>query len=122
MTAADRARMLISRKFPEIVSRVEVCPTAADSTRSEVADIALCLARLNATSVLVVTSDFHTRRAISILRSALPQYHWSVAAARDKNVFRTDWWRDRTSVLTYISEWEKLAWWEAIERWYTVGS
>jgi uncharacterized SAM-binding protein YcdF (DUF218 family) len=113
---SDRIQAVLLRKFPDLVNQVQICPTLADSTLSEAADIAVCLQRLNAKSVLLVTSDFHTRRAFSILRHALPQYHWSVAAAPDE-VFQVNWWRDRRSVLTNLSEWEKLVWWEVVERW-----
>ncbi len=36
-----------------------------------------CLSKLNAKRVLIVTSDYHTRRALSIFSELLPQYEWS---------------------------------------------
>jgi hypothetical protein len=40
-----------------------------------------CLQSLGAHRVLLVTSDYHTRRALMIFRHRLPQYQFSVAAA-----------------------------------------
>ena len=68
-------------------------------------------------SVLLVTSDFHTRRALSIFKSRLPNYRWSVAACRDDSVFQPDWWRRREWAKTAFMEWTKLIWWEAVDRW-----
>src|SRR5579863_10499226 len=62
-------------------SDIEVCPTTADSTYAEAADVQRCLKGIRATSAIIVTSDFHTRRAFSTFRRRLPQYRWSVAAS-----------------------------------------
>ena len=57
---ADMAGDFLNRNFPGLV---EVCPTNQDSTFGEAADVKRCLEGLNIYSVLIVTSDFHTRRA-----------------------------------------------------------
>jgi uncharacterized SAM-binding protein YcdF (DUF218 family) len=67
--------------------------------------------------VLLVTSDFHTRRAFSIVRSRLPQYHWSVAAVSDPTIFGQPWWHNREWAKTALYEWEKLVWWRCFESW-----
>ena len=78
VTEADLAAAFIERVTPGMA---EVCPITADSTFAETDDVGPCLTRLQAKSVLIVTSDYHTRRALSIFRKRLPQYHWSIAAA-----------------------------------------
>jgi uncharacterized SAM-binding protein YcdF (DUF218 family) len=90
-----------------------------DSTAQEASDIRACLAQLHPApqSVLLVTSDYHTRRALSILRSRLPHYHWSAAAVRDASKFGEPWWHNREWAKTYVYEWEKLIWWKFFESW-----
>ena len=68
--------------------------------------------------VLLVTSDYHSRRALSVLRQELPQYHWSIAAVHDSSVFLAEhWWQRREWAKTALMEWMKLVWWEAVDRW-----
>jgi hypothetical protein len=45
--------------------------------------------------VLLVTSDFHTRRTLSTFKRLCPQYEFSVAAALDEREFGTAWWERR---------------------------
>jgi hypothetical protein len=47
----------------------------------------------------------------------LPQYHWSVAAARDPRFFGTHWWHRREWAKITFNEWLKVIWWNAIDRW-----
>jgi uncharacterized SAM-binding protein YcdF (DUF218 family) len=94
-----------------------VCPTVQDSTFGEAADVNRCLARLNLSSVLIVTSNFHTRRALGIFQKRLPQYHWSVAAASAPYHYADQWWKHRAWAKTVLDEWEKFAWWELVDQW-----
>jgi len=48
--------------------QVRVCPTQGDSTDEEAQYVAQCLHTNQIRSVLLVTSDFHTRRALSIFK------------------------------------------------------
>ena len=68
--------------LPE-ADRVSVCPIVGFSTNAEADDVSRCLQPLGAHRVLIVTSEFHTRRALMIFRHRLPQYQFSAAAARD---------------------------------------
>jgi len=43
----------------------------------------------------IVTSAYHTRRALAIFRPRLLQYELSVAAACDETAYGTDCWRHR---------------------------
>lgn len=98
--------------------RVSVCPIAAFSTDAEAEDAARCLQPLNAHRVLIVTSEYHTRRALLIFQKRLPQYQFSVAAARNPASFGEAWWSHREWAKTTIDEWQKLFWWEVVDRWH----
>ncbi|HLB86683.1 MAG TPA: YdcF family protein, partial [Terriglobales bacterium] len=45
---------------------ITICPIYGLSTREEAREAAICLDRVGGRSVLLVTSDYHTRRALSI--------------------------------------------------------
>jgi uncharacterized SAM-binding protein YcdF (DUF218 family) len=96
---------------------IEVCPTMADSTFAEVADVRRCTKRFGASSAIIVTSDFHTRRALEIFRKRLPQYEWSVAASSAPANAAEQYWKHRWWAKTVIDEWEKYLWWELVDRW-----
>ena len=110
----DLATEFLNRTSPPLA---EVCPTVQDSTFGEAADVKRCLARLNIPSVLIVTSDFHTRMALSIFQKRLPQYRWSVAAASAPYHDANQWWKHRAWAKTVLDEWQQLAWWELVDRW-----
>jgi len=101
---------------PEAKS-IAVCGVASHSTVAETADVDRCLQPLQAHRVLLVTSDYHTRRALAIFSRRLPQYQWSVAAARNPAQFGDAWWTEREWAKVTFDEWTKFAWWEAIDRW-----
>ncbi len=96
---------------------VTVCPTHGLSTRDESLDAAKCLDSESGSRILIVTSDFHTRRALSIFRHEVPGKSFSVAAARDSTQFGTRWWAHRQWAKTCIDEWLRMLWWNGIERW-----
>jgi hypothetical protein len=96
---------------------VSVCPIDGLSTQEESKDAEKCLAREGGKSVLIVTSDFHTRRALSVFRRELPKHDYSVAAARNQQQFGARWWTHRQWAKVFVDEWLRLIWWEAIDRW-----
>ena len=95
---------------------VQVCPTLHDSTFGEAEDVKRCLERLNISSVLLVTGDFHTRVAVSIFRKRLPQYRWSVAASSAPYHDADQWWQHRAWAKTVLDEWNQYVWWQLIDR------
>jgi DUF218 domain len=99
---------------PDLVS---ICPIEGLSTKEESKDAGKCLQRKGAQTVLIVTSDFHTHRALAIFRHELPSYRFSVAAARSEEGFGAKWWTHRQWAKTFFDEWLRLVWWSAIERW-----
>ena len=97
---------------------VSVCPIVGLSTKAETEDVEKCLTRMNAGTVLIVTSEFHTRRALDIFRKELPRRTFSVAAAYDSAQFGTHWWTHRQWAKTVVDEWLRLLWWSAVDRWH----
>jgi uncharacterized SAM-binding protein YcdF (DUF218 family) len=96
---------------------ISICPIAGLSTRDESHDVEKCLSTQPSSKVLIVTSDFHTRRSLSIFRHELLSKSFSVAAARDSTQFGVRWWTHRQWAKTCFDEWLRLFWWSAIERW-----
>lgn len=116
-TPVDYAEAFLKQDAGDMSDKVSVCPFEEDSTLTETGFVAKCLEPLHARSVLLVTSDFHTARALSVFRHRLPQYHWSVAAAHDLRVFGTHWWQQREWAKTMFEEWLKVVWWNVVDRW-----
>jgi hypothetical protein len=96
---------------------ISICPIEGLSTRDESTDAAKCMAREGGNRVLIVTSDYHTRRALSIFRHEVPGHEYSVAAARDEAEFGVRWWSHRQWAKTCVNEWVRLIWWNVIDRW-----
>src|SRR6202035_4250051 len=76
-------------------SMVSICPIRGLSTRDEAKDAERCLARGDNETVLIVTSDFHSRRALSIFQREIPGRSYSVASSRDEEQFGARWWTHR---------------------------
>jgi uncharacterized SAM-binding protein YcdF (DUF218 family) len=114
---AEIARRFIATLPPDEASRADVCQTDARSTKEEAHAAEPCLRQTHAGKVLIVTSDFHTRRAITIFRHELPQLQFSAAAARDAATFGSPWWRHREWAKQFLDETLKLGWFEVVDRW-----
>lgn len=116
-TPAALGQQFIQSSAGAMVKKVSMCPITGDSTFEEAVHVGACLRPTGTRSVLLVTSDYHTRRALQILRHRLPQYQWSVAAAYDSYDFGLNWWQHREWAKTALLEWTKLLWWEVVDRW-----
>jgi hypothetical protein len=101
--------------LPE-AAEVQVCPIAGLSTRDEAHDAEKCLGTDGA-RVLIVTSDYHTRRALSIFRHEVRGKSFSVAAAHEDAEFGVRWWTHREWAKTCLYEWMRLTWWNVVDRW-----
>jgi hypothetical protein len=115
----DRNQAEIARAYVNALphaSSITVCPIYGQSTKDEAHDVARCLPGVSGRRVLLVTSDFHTRRALSIFSRELPA-DYSVAAVFDEREFGVQWWRHREWAKVNFEEWSKLIWWELIDRW-----
>lgn len=97
---------------------ISVCRIYGRSTKAEALEAAACAERLGIRTVLLVTSDYHTRRALSTFKRELPGMAFSIAAAYDSIEFGTQWWRHREWAKTTLYEWMRLGWWVLIDRWF----
>ena len=94
---------------------MSVCPIVGLSTRDESRDAEKCVP--GSKRVLLVTSDFHTRRALSVFRKEDPSHEYAIAAARDEAQFGERWWSHRQWAKTCVDEWMRLIWWNLVDRW-----
>jgi len=115
-TQLDLAQKYV-QSLPQAAA-VSLCPIVGLSTKAETQDVEKCLTRMNAGTVLIVTSEFHTRRALSIFRRELPRRTFSVAAAHDDAQFGTHWWTHRQWAKTAVDEWLRLLWWNVVDQWH----
>ena len=104
------------RQLPQQWS-VSICPIVGLSTKAEARDVAQCLKQWNVHSVLLVTSDYHTRRALSIFKHELGGRRCWAASATDPQQFGINWWQRRQWAKLNFGEWLRLMWWEAVDRW-----
>jgi hypothetical protein len=116
-TPAEYAEAFLQQDARELAGQVSVCSFEEDSTLTETGYVGQCLGPFHPARVLLVTSDWHTARSLSVFQHKLPEYRWSVAAAHDPRLFGTSWWRHREWAKTAFQEWLKVIWWNAIDRW-----
>ena len=105
------------QRLPQAAS-ISICPIWGLSTRAEAHDVANCLANQPVQRVLIVTSDFHTRRSLSTFRHEVHGQTFSIGAAHDPTQFGTRWWTHRQWAKTFFDEWIRLFWWSVVERWH----
>ncbi len=110
----DLAQAFVERTTP---GQSAVCPLSQSSTYDEALYIMYCLQGTDVKKVLVVTSAYHTRRALSILQKRLPQYQFSIYAASDPYFFGEKWWQTREWAKTTYGEWQKYLWWLFVDHW-----
>jgi uncharacterized SAM-binding protein YcdF (DUF218 family) len=79
----------------------------ARSTQEEARDAVARLRQLGVHKVLLVTSDYHTRRAGRIFRTAAPDLQFVVVAAPDVSFTPGGWWHSRQGEKTAFIEWLK---------------
>lgn len=79
----------------------------AFSTMEEAHDAAPLLRGMGVKQVLLVTSDFHTRRAGKIFRAAMPDLVFDVVGSADAHFTPQGWWKDREGRKTFVIEWMK---------------
>ena len=95
----------VKRGFPE--SYFLHFENRAHSTQDEAQAIVPELHRLGAKTILLVTSDFHTRRATKIFRRAAPDLTFYPVAAPDPYFTPDAWWQNREGRKTFVIEWMK---------------
>lgn len=113
------ARRFLERQFgSDLAQRVDFCDAGpdVDSTRQEAEAINLCIREHGWTSVVVVTSNYHTRRAgiiwRKVMQKANPALQISVYGVTDPEFQADGWWRKRLWAKTWLMESTKLVWTE----------
>jgi uncharacterized SAM-binding protein YcdF (DUF218 family) len=107
------AHDLIERGVPR--EKIVAFPQDADNTREEAESLLKLLREKNWKSVIVVTSNYHTRRAKYIFTKVFAhQAAVRVASARDGDFDPAHWYEHRKSVTRFVHEvaGQFLAWWE----------
>jgi uncharacterized SAM-binding protein YcdF (DUF218 family) len=77
------------------------------STRDEALVAGPILRQLQVHTALLVTSDFHTRRAGDVFRGVTPDISYIVVGAPDEYFSAGGWWRDREARKITLLEWTK---------------
>ena len=109
------ARDYMQRTYgSELSSRVDFCETGAEvnSTRQEAEAVSACILDKRWHSIVIVTSNYHTRRAGMIWRKVThphPELHVWIEGVPDPE-FQLPWWRHRQSAKVWVMESWKLAW------------
>jgi uncharacterized SAM-binding protein YcdF (DUF218 family) len=119
----DLLRRYVDKTYgPEIAQKVVLCEVSneVDSTAEEAAALRGCLVAHGWRSVIVVTSNYHTRRAQMIWRAAVakmePPFAISVQGVSDGDFEPQGWWRTRRYAKSWLLELTKLTWTCLFER------
>jgi uncharacterized SAM-binding protein YcdF (DUF218 family) len=113
------ARSYLEKNYgSEAASKVDFCETGLDvnSTEEEARVLDDCVRQHSLQSIVVVTSDYHTRRAGMIWRRTLqqqdPAMHLSIYGVDDPEFQERGWWSKRLYAKTWLLEVTKLIWTE----------
>lgn len=114
---APLASAYISRTYDSsVANRTDFCETGfeVDSTEQEAKRLIRCAEEHSWGSIIVVTSDYHTRRAGVIwkrtLRAQNSRIHFYIHGVADPEFHAIGWWHDRLSAKTWLLESTKLLW------------
>jgi uncharacterized SAM-binding protein YcdF (DUF218 family) len=87
------------------------CPVRlkAKSTIEEAIELRPLFKRLRARRIILVTTNYHSRRAAVTFRLYLPDVHFLSVAAPDETFDPASWWKTERGRRIVLSEYEKLA-------------
>ena len=91
-----------ARLFQQVLTRPDVT-----STRSEAVFFRSYLKEHGFADILIVTSNFHTKRAAYLYHSEIPWLRFAVIAAPDPSFTPDGWWKSREGQKTFLTEWLK---------------
>ena len=90
-------------------------PNESDSTRSETVLLGKYLKANGIYRIILVTSNYHTRRAALLMRRQNPWLQVGVVPAPDPFFTPDGWWKSRNGEKTFLLEWLKtIATWLGI--------
>lgn len=78
-----------------------------NSTRKEAIFFDQYCKEHNLRKILLVTSNYHTKRAAKLMRAASPRLDVIVVAASDPFFTPSTWWKTRNGEKTFLYEWLK---------------
>lgn len=93
--------------YPRSFFRALFLPEGVDSTSTEARYVGSQLKRDGIKSTLLVTSNYHTRRAARFMRAANPWLKVIVIGAPDPYFSPEGWWKTRNGKKTFLLEWTK---------------
>jgi len=112
----DLARNFLLTRLPP--SQSSICTFRGDSTLIEAHAARECLRQTAGVhKVLLVTHDFHSRRALMTFRQAAPEYEFHVSSVRDPYLYRPHWWHTRENTKYFVISMTKMLWYLLVERW-----
>lgn len=114
---ADLARRFVAQLEPDVARRITVLNITSQCTWQEAAEVAEVLPQMGVRSALLVTSEYHSRRTLSVFRRMLPGIACGIIAVPESHVFGTHWWQHREWAKSTFLEWIRLLWWLAVDRW-----
>jgi uncharacterized SAM-binding protein YcdF (DUF218 family) len=82
-------------------------PSGSNSTRVETAFIGRYLREQGMKKIILVTSNYHTRRAAKLMRQQNPDIWVIVVPAPDPFFTPSTWWHTRNGQKTFLFEWIK---------------
>jgi uncharacterized SAM-binding protein YcdF (DUF218 family) len=83
-------------------------PMQAGSTIDEAYAMRPVFERLGARRIILVTSNFHSRRAREVFRLLLPEFDFQMAAAPDSTFDPRAWWQTEPQRHLLFSEYKKM--------------
>ncbi len=109
------ARSYLERNYgSDMAARVDFCETGGEvnSTVQEAQAVSPCIEEHHWQSIIIVTSDYHTRRS-GMLWKRMTRHHTNlhiwVEGVTDPE-FQQPWWRHRESAKVWVMESAKLLW------------
>jgi uncharacterized SAM-binding protein YcdF (DUF218 family) len=108
-------RHAMKLKLPDGV--VVLASHQADSTREEAGFFRSYLPLHGYDTVIIVTSNYHTRRAKKVFEKEWTgtRLHFRISAAPDYQFHPDEWWTHRADSRTFFYEFSKTAWYAIME-------
>ncbi len=111
----DMVRRYIAKEYGgAIAKRVVLCEMNVQSTTEEAFALRQCLEERGWRSIIIVTSNYHTRRArliwAAVLAKADQPFAYAVHGVADGEFEPRGWWRKRRYAKTWLLEAAKLIW------------
>jgi len=110
------ARAYLQRTYGEVpASRVDFCETSEEvnSTAEEAEAQMVCIRERQWKSIVIVTSDYHTRRARILWRKTIQEQEPAIRVSMESVAeadFQKPWWRHRQAAKIWLAESLKLVW------------